>query len=371
MAYFFSLPTIRLLLLLALVLGLANSSRILDDVTPQSSYSLSPPSSVVGPINVLPSAHAPAMNTDADTTTDQPDQPQPNPNATKYIPSAQAPALGTDTPVDQPDQPQPNPDDTYSPLTAPGPYPVPASPQPIGQTTTFGEPNQPTISFYMHDVLGGSQAFGRVVTGLVSTENVDGNPLSRPNNQVFPVANGVLLPNNNLFNNNNFPYVAALAGLTGQNQQSSQTASTAATNNNNQAFVTPGQLPSGLSLQNLMFEPITVIDDELTDGPELGSNVVGRGQGLYLASSLDSESHTMAFTALLSDSDQSNAGEDSTLTFFGVHQTASPVSRISIVGGTGKYENAKGYATIEALPQQDQYTTDGIDTIAHISVFIY
>ncbi|KAK9699483.1 hypothetical protein RND81_08G176400 [Saponaria officinalis] len=305
MTNFFSLPTIPLLLLLVLGLGFTTPSRILDDVTPQSPYSLPPLSPVADSINVLPSAHAPALDTGLPV--DQSDQPQPSPDETSTLPGAQAP-MDTDTsmddsPADQPDGPQSNPDDTTSPLTAPGPYPVPTAPLPSDPTPSSGGLDHPAISFYMHDVLGRSQ--------------------------------------------------------------------TANNNNNNQAIVTLGQLPSGVPLQNHMFESITAIDEELTDSPELGSSVVGKGQGFYLASSLDGESHTMAFTALL-DIDQSHVdAEDNTLTFFGVHQTATPVSRISIVGGTGVYENAKGYATIETLPQQDQYTTDGIDSIAHISVYIY
>ncbi|XP_074294111.1 dirigent protein 24-like [Silene latifolia] len=323
----FSFPTLSLILL-AFTLTLATSSRILEDITP---YSLPPlPSEEDGPTTALP--------------------------------SAQAPASATDEPADQP---QPNPDDTPAPL-----------PAPVQETS---RPEHPALSFYMHDVLGGSHASGRIVTGLIATSNVNGIPFSRPNNQVFPVTNGVPLVNNHLnslFNNNNVPFVA---GLNGQNQQQSQTVISNAgggTNtatsgsNNNQAFVTPGQLPSGVSLQQLIFGSVTVIDDELTEGPELGSGVIGKGQGFYLASSLDGESHTMAFTALF-PGEEGHHGEDDTVSFFGVHRTASSVSHIAVVGGTGTYKNAKGYATIEALPQHDQHTTDGVDTIARITVYVY
>jgi len=192
----------------------------------------------------------------------------------------------------------------------------------------------------MHDVLGGSQASGRIVTGIVATTDVNGIPFSKPNNQVFPVTNGVPLINNgnlnNAINNNNVPF---LASLNGQNQQQAQTViQNAGTNNvvnggnNNQAFVTPGQLPTGVTLQKLMFGSITVIDDELTEGNELGSGVMGRGQGFYLASSLDGESHTMAFTAIFHQDGQDEAD---TISFFGIHRTASPISQIAVIGGTG------------------------------------
>ncbi|OMO91341.1 hypothetical protein COLO4_18434 [Corchorus olitorius] len=40
------------------------------------------------------------------------------------------------------------------------------------------------------------------------------------------------------------------------------------------------------------------------------------------------------------------------------------------VGGTGKYENAQGFALIETLHHTNQHTTDGIDTVLQFSVFL-
>ncbi|GAB4842329.1 hypothetical protein Ancab_012299 [Ancistrocladus abbreviatus] len=101
--------------------------------------------------------------------------------------------------------------------------------------------------------------------------------------------------------------------------------------NHNQAFVTVGQLPQGATLQNLMFGSITVIDDELTEGHELGTAVIGKGQGFYLAGSLDGQSHTMVFTAIFHGNDHDL---QDTISFFGVHRTAAPESQIAIIGGT-------------------------------------
>ena len=44
---------------------------------------------------------------------------------------------------------------------------------------------------------------------------------------------------------------------------------------------------------------ITVIDDILTSSPDLGTQNVGRAQGVYVASSADGLSQLMAFTAML------------------------------------------------------------------------
>ncbi|KAM1162172.1 hypothetical protein ACFX1Q_001987 [Malus domestica] len=116
-----------------------------------------------------------------------------------------------------------------------------------------------------------------------------------------------------------------------------------------------------------MFGYVTVIDDNLTEGHELGSTVLGKAQGFYLASSLDGNSHTMAFTVLLHASEHD---VEDTISLFGVHRTASPVSHIAVIGGTGKYENANGYAAIESLHQEDQHTTDGVDTIMQIGLYL-
>lgn len=58
---------------------------------------------------------------------------------------------------------------------------------------------------------------------------------------------------------------------------------------------------------------------------------------------------------------------DHSISFFGIHRTATPVSDI---GGTGKYENAKAYATIETLLHVDQHTTDGVETMTYFTVYL-
>ncbi|CAN0836978.1 Dirigent protein 10 [Linum grandiflorum] len=67
-----------------------------------------------------------------------------------------------------------------------------------------------------------------------------------------------------------------------------------------------------------MFGIITVIDDELTEGHELGSPLVGKAKGYYVSSSIDGNSQAMAFTAMF----YSGHYKDS-LHFFGVHRAMS------------------------------------------------
>ncbi|CAN4106053.1 unnamed protein product [Withania somnifera] len=203
----------------------------------------------------------------------------------------------------------------------------------------------------MHDILGGSHPSGRVVSGIIANSDTSNLPFSKPNYQIFPINGGLTVNTiNNVINNNNYPY---LVGLNGQ-QQANTVLQNSGNNNivnggNNQPFVTAGQLHSGLSLQQLMFGSITAVDNEITEGHELGSAVLGRVQGFYLTSSSDGTSHTLALTGLFH-------GERD-------HEVDHSIR-------TGKYENAKGYATIETLPHLDQHTTDGVETITHFTVYL-
>ncbi|KAK9283905.1 hypothetical protein L1049_012160 [Liquidambar formosana] len=222
-----------------------------------------------------------------------------------------------------------------------------------------------TISFFMHDILGGSNPSAQAVTGIVNNAAVNGQlPFAKPNGAVLPVNNGVPLNNGNsgLINNNNIPFLTGLGGSTSTVIQN--------TGNNmiNGGFRFPingAQFPAGSTLQKLMFGTMTVIDDELTEGHELGSGFVGKVQGFYVASSEDGSSQTMAITTMF----ESGSYADS-LSFFGVHRTAVSESQLAIMGGTGKYVNAKGYATIKTIPPADQQTTDGLETLLQFTVYI-
>ncbi|CAI9273518.1 unnamed protein product [Lactuca saligna] len=242
-----------------------------------------------------------------------------------------------------------------------------------GIVPATGGADHPTMSFFMHDVIGGSHATSRVVTGIVATSSANTVPFSTPNSQVFPITGGIPLNNiNGIVNNNNLPFLAGFNGNNPNNPNSNIVLQNTGNNNvvnggNNLPFVAAGQLPAGITLQQLMFGSITVIDNELTEGHELGTGVIGSGQGFYLASSLDGSSHTFALTTLFHGGDHE---VDDTISFFGVHRTASEISHIAVIGGTGKYEEAKGYATIESLPQVDEHTTDGVETIVNVKVYL-
>ncbi|PSS14369.1 Dirigent protein [Actinidia chinensis var. chinensis] len=245
--------------------------------------------------------------------------------------------------------------------------PVTPPPATTGAAVATATPDH-TLTFFMHDILGGSNPTSRAVTGIVTNPGVNGQvPFAKPNGAVLPVNNGVPLNNANsgVINNNNIPFLSGLGGTTPNLIQS----------NGNNNFINGGfgfpvlnsaQLPSGSALQKLMFGTMTAFDDELTEGHELGSGLVGKAQGFYVASSVDGTSQTLAFTTMF----VSGSFADS-LSFFGVHRTAVSESHLAIMGGTGKYVNAMGHATVKTFPATaNQHNTDGMETLLQITVYL-
>ncbi|KAK6935933.1 Dirigent protein [Dillenia turbinata] len=224
-----------------------------------------------------------------------------------------------------------------------------------------------TLSFFMHDVLGGTNPSAKAITGVVNNPAINGQvPFAKPNGAVLPVNNGVPTnnANNALVNNNNIPFLSGLGGTTSNVIQNN------GNNLINNGFGVPiinGQLPNGMTIQKLMFGTVTVVDDELTEGHELGSALIGKAQGFYVASSVDGTSQTMAFTAMFEQGSYADS-----LSFFGVHRTAVSESQLAIMGGTGKYVNAKGFATVKTIPSAsaNQHNTDGVETLLEFTVYL-
>ncbi|KAM7510579.1 hypothetical protein LguiB_009454 [Lonicera macranthoides] len=361
--------TICLFLLAAIAVGCATSARVLDETDPQSPLTPNDPAAsdptetdnpdvapVVAPPTTLPSGQIPTTIV----------SPIPGPSIPVNTPSA------TLSPVaDEPDTVVPPDGDVAVPVA------TPASTSPTGTGSTaatsttmaHASPQHPPLSFFMHDILGGSHPSGRVVTGIIANSQANGLPFSKASNQILPINGGVPLNNvDGLVNSNNVPFLVGLNGSPTSTVLQNNGNNNLLNGGNNLPFVTAGQLPSGITLQQVMFGSITVVDNELTEGHELGSAVLGKGQGFYLSSSLDGSSHTIALTTMFHGGDHNEVVD--TISFFGVHRTASIESQIAVIGGTGKYEHAKGYATVETLHQVDQHTTDGVETVLHFTVYL-
>lgn len=102
--------------------------------------------------------------------------------------------------------------------------------------------------------------------------------------------------------------------------------------------------PAIATLQELELGTVTTINEDIYEGSIYGSPLMGKAQGMYVASSEDSSSHMIAMTTRF----LGNEYEDS-LRFFGVHRGDVFESHIAVIGGTGKYHDANGYATVKIV----------------------
>ncbi|XP_058753448.1 dirigent protein 18-like [Vicia villosa] len=214
---------------------------------------------------------------------------------------------------------------------------------------------EPIIELYMHDILGGSNPTARPVTGLLGNIYSGQVPFATPIGFNTP-AGGTLIPNANGANPtvNGVTGIPLGTGLAGT--------SFAPNNNNNQNNVQTQLGPDGLGLG---FGTITVIDDILTAQPELGSQIVGKAQGVYVASSADGSRQMMVFTALFEGGEYGDS-----LNFYGLYKIGSTMSRLSVIGGTGKFKNARGFAELRPLIPPGQIATDGAETLLRMSVHL-
>lgn len=227
-------------------------------------------------------------------------------------------------------------------------------------TAAGGEELPPVLELYMHDILGGSNPTARPITGLLGNIYSGQVPFARPMGFI-PPKDGVAIPNANgatpLVNGNNgIPLGTGLAGTTASGGKTlndpNQNGKTAAT-----------QL--GADGLGLGFGTITVIDDVLTSGPELGSQPIGKAQGVYVASSADGTTQMMAFTAMIEGGEYGDS-----LNFFGVYKIGTAMSRLSVTSGTGKFKNACGFCEVRPLIPSGQHITDGAETLLRVTVHL-
>lgn len=235
---------------------------------------------------------------------------------------------------------------TFSHLTTP----ITAVVDPIVATG-----KEPIIELYMHDILGGSNPTARPVTGLLGNIYSGQVPFATPIGFNTP-AGGTLIPNAN-------GAIPTVNGVTGIPLGTGLAGTSFAPNNNNNQNNVQVQLgPDGLGLG---FGTITVIDDILTSQPELGSQIVGKAQGVYVASSADGSRQMMVFTALFEGGEYGDS-----LNFYGLYKIGSTMSQLSVIGGTGKFKNARGFAELRPLIPPGQIATDGAETLLRMSVHL-
>ena len=83
-----------------------------------------------------------------------------------------------------------------------------------------------------------------------------------------------------------------------------------------------------------------MIDDPLTVGPEPGSKLVGKAQGIYASASQEESGLLMVMNFEFSEGKYNG----STLSLLGRNTVFSTVREMPIVGGSGLFRFARGYA---------------------------
>nr|GEV85873.1 dirigent protein 22-like [Tanacetum cinerariifolium] len=88
------------------------------------------------------------------------------------------------------------------------------------------------------------------------------------------------------------------------------------------------------------FGDITMIDNPLTMGPERTSKLVGRAQGIYTSASINEMGLLMAMNYVFVEGKYNG----SSLSILGRNAVMSTVREMPIVGGSGLFRFARGYA---------------------------
>ncbi|XP_073013495.1 dirigent protein 21-like [Typha latifolia] len=88
-----------------------------------------------------------------------------------------------------------------------------------------------------------------------------------------------------------------------------------------------------------LFGAVIVIDDPLTVGPELTSELVGRAEGLYAADSKELPAIIMAMNFVFLEGKYNR----SSITILGRNEVLLPIREMPIVGGSGLFRMARGY----------------------------
>lgn len=89
-----------------------------------------------------------------------------------------------------------------------------------------------------------------------------------------------------------------------------------------------------------LFGALLMADDPLTEGPDLSSKLVGRAQGLYGSASQEGFGLIMALSYGFCD----GIYNGSSISVLGLNQALNPVRELPVVGGTGVFRMARGFA---------------------------
>ncbi|KAJ4916441.1 Dirigent protein 2 [Raphanus sativus] len=108
------------------------------------------------------------------------------------------------------------------------------------------------------------------------------------------------------------------------------------------------------------FGVVVIADIPLTEGPDRSSKEIGRAQGMYASTDMNTLSFTMVFNLVFTEGEFNG----STVSMYGRNPIFSKVREFPIIGGTGAFRLARGYA------QADTYSISGLDAVVEYNVFV-
>ncbi|KFK44377.1 hypothetical protein AALP_AA1G249600 [Arabis alpina] len=111
---------------------------------------------------------------------------------------------------------------------------------------------------------------------------------------------------------------------------------------------------------NTSFGVVVIADNLLTEGPDPSSKEIGRAQGLYASTDMKTLSFTMVFNLAFTEGEFNG----STVSMYGRNPILSKVRELPIIGGTGEFRFARGYA------QAETYKLDGFNAVVEYNIFI-
>ncbi|KAG9138261.1 hypothetical protein Leryth_001463 [Lithospermum erythrorhizon] len=110
------------------------------------------------------------------------------------------------------------------------------------------------------------------------------------------------------------------------------------------------------------FTTTAIVDDPLTEGPDPSSRIIGRAQGLYAIASEDSASLMMAINLAFMEGKYNG----STVSIFGRNPFLEAEREMPIVGGSGLFRFARGYARAKTV----KYVPSTGDAIVEYNVYV-
>ncbi|KAJ4916442.1 Dirigent protein 2 [Raphanus sativus] len=119
--------------------------------------------------------------------------------------------------------------------------------------------------------------------------------------------------------------------------------------------------PPGTNSSTVSFGVVMIADDPLTEGPDPSSKEVGRAQGMYTSTDMKILSFTMVFNLVFTEGEFNG----STVAMYGRNPIMSKVREMPIIGGTGAFRFARGYA------QARTYKLVGLNAVVEYNVFIW